>query len=346
MKLLRKLLRRILMITFLTIALTVANIFAYTESNIEETKDTLIYTYEITEEQEVDFIKNLANTVTKDKITANLIDKSKSGGNKIYTTERSVTESKILNNDSTEYILSQISQEYKYSSDDNFKGTLSLDNTSIEVKEIKGALHEYKVSLKKVYENYSRNDLDTIPKTIKQGGITYYLTNPAWEVTSTETIDNVEVPVTYSANMLYEGIAYRRDPSTYEVTYTYKGSVEKLEENPIIYKVTYEKEKNFIIPAILGSSGIIFIVILFFFKKKRITIYNKQNNEYILIKKTNIKNNILDLNKFTHLIVSNDFKIELDNKAFNKYKNQTITVKYNQSEKLINILKESNIVKF
>ena len=156
------------MITFLTITLTVVNLFAYTESNIEETKDTLIYTYEIAEEQEEDFLNNLATTVTKDKTTAHLVDKSKSGGNKLYTTERSFSDSKILEKNSTEYILSQISQEYSYNSEDNFKGTLILDNESIQVREIKGDLYEYKVSLTKKYENFNRNDLDSIPKTIKE----------------------------------------------------------------------------------------------------------------------------------------------------------------------------------
>ena len=346
MKFLRKALRRILMITFLTITLTVANLFAYSESNIEETKDKIIYTYEIAEEQEEDFLSSLETTITKDKTTAHLIDKSKSGGNKLYTTERSFTDSKILKKNSTEYILSQIPQEYNYSSEDNFKGTLTLDNESIQVREIKGDLYEYKVSLTKKYDNYNRNDLDTIPKTIKKGNVTYYLTSPSWEITSTEIIDNKEVPVTYSGNMLYEGIAYARYPSTYEVSYTYKGNVEKLEENPIIYKITYEKESNFIIPAILGSSGIIIIVVLFFFKKKRISIYNKQDNEYILIRKTNIKNNKINLNKYAHLIISNDFKIELDNKAFNKYKDQELTILFDNKTKIIKNIKESNIVRF
>ena len=346
MKFLRNMLRRILMITFLTITLTVVNLFAYTESNIEETKDTLIYTYEIAEEQEEDFLNNLATTVTKDKITAHLVDKSKSGGNKLYTTERSFSDSKILEKNSTEYILSQISQEYSYNSEDNFKGTLILDNESIQVREIKGDLYEYKVSLTKKYENFNRNDLDSIPKTIKEKNITYYLTAPSWEVTSTEIIDDREVPATYSGNMLYEGIAYARYPSTYEVSYTYKGTVEKLEESPIIYKITYEKEMNLTIPAILGSSGIIIVVVLFFFKKKRISIYNKQDNEYILIRKINIKNNIIDLNKYAHLIISNDFKIELDNKAFNKYKDQEIKVIYENTTKTIKNLKESNIISF
>ena len=70
MKFLRNMLRRILMITFLTITLTVVNLFAYTESNIEETKDTLIYTYEIAEEQEEDFLNNLKFKLNKSLIIA------------------------------------------------------------------------------------------------------------------------------------------------------------------------------------------------------------------------------------------------------------------------------------
>ena len=266
----------LLMTTIIIFSLNNSFSFAFSEENIEATKDTITYTYKMSEEEENEFLANLQDEITYNKTKASILDKKRTGGNTTLTTIRDKTETIILDNNSIDYVLSKISPSIDYS-EDGFKGTLTLDTTNLTINEIKGASHEYKVSLVKKFENYNRNDLDKIPKTIKQNGITYYLTSPSWDITSTDVIDNKEYPSNYTANMLYEGIAYKIDPSTYEITYTYTGNVEKTEENPLIYTVIYKKDKN-IIPALLSGGGIFFIIIFILVSKKHIIIYNKQDN--------------------------------------------------------------------
>lgn len=324
------------------------SIFAHNEENIQETKDKIIYTYSIQQQEEQDFLNSLEKEITKDEITAKLIDTQKSGGDKISTTERSYENSITLNTNDTESILSAIAQTYQYSSEDGYSGELQLDTNSIKITENKGARHEYKVSITRSYNDYGRNDLDTIPKTIISNGITYYLTSPNWEITSYETIDNQQVPLTYSGNMIYEGITYRTDPSTYTINYKYTGFVEKTETHPLEYVVTYQKEikERNIIPAILGSSGILFIGIVLFFSKKRITVYAKESNTYKQIGKARIINKKINLNKFSHYTNTKNYKIELDNKLYNKIKNQTITLQLNGVIKTKTITSESFEVGF
>lgn len=307
------------------------SVFANSEDNIQETKDKFIYTYSIQEQEEQAFLNSLDNEITRNDTKAKLIDTQKSGGNKVYTTERTSDNSITLNTNNIESILSALDNTYQYSSEDGYTGELQLDIGSIKITENKGATHEYKVSITRSYKDFGRNDLDSIPKTISQNGITYYLTSPNWEITEYETIDNQQVPLKYSGKMIYEGIAHKTDPSTYTINYSYKGYVEKVEENPITYIVTYQKEvenKN-ILPIIVGSSGIFFIVILLFFKQKKVIVYSKENNVYKQIGKAQIINKKINLSKFYNNTNTKNFKIELDNKIYKKLKDSMITIQLN-----------------
>ena len=349
MKVLRKYLRRLLMIISYVIILNILSVLrvhATTEINYKEVDNRCIYTYEVQEKEESSFLSSLEKEKTIDNLKATLIDTQKTGGSTTMNTIRTVEKSFISNTNDTSEILSNISNTIDYS-ENGYTGILNFDTTSLKVDEIKGQSHEYKVSITRTYNNYSRNDLDTIPKTISQNGITYYLVNPTWKVTSTEVIDNQEVPETYSAIMNYEGIATRTDPSTYEVHYAYSGNVEKVDEKPLIYTVTYEKETKFnFIPAVLTSGGIFFCAIFLILSRKHITLYNKQNNGFKKIRKINIKNSSIKLDKYKHLYTSKEFKLEFDKKYFEKYKNSNIDIVYDNETKNTEIIRNSVIVRF
>lgn len=349
MEVLRTFLRRLLMIISYVIILnilSVLSVHATTETNYTEVNNKCIYTYEVQEKEENSFLSSLEKEKTIDNSKATLFDTQKTGGSTTTNTIKKVEKSFISNTNDSSEILSNISNTIDYS-ENGYTGILNFDTTSLKVDEIKGQSYEYKVSITKTYTNYARNDLDTIPKTISQNGITYYLVNPTWKITSTEIIDNQEIPVTYSAIMNYEGIATSTAPSTYEVHYTYSGNVEKIDEKPLIYTVTYEKESQFnFIPAVLTSGGIFFCAIFLILSRKHITLYNKQDNEFKKIRKINIKNNSIKLDKYKHLYTSKEFKLEFDKKYFEKYKNTNIDITYNNITKNTEITRDSVILRF
>ena len=51
-----------------------------------------------------------------------------------------------------------------------------------------------KIYLQKKYVNVSSNELNNIPKELKENGLTYYLVNPVWDITETEDVDGNKVP--------------------------------------------------------------------------------------------------------------------------------------------------------
>lgn len=350
MKVLRKTLRRLLMIIGYVVILNIVSVMwvhASSETSFKQVDNKYIYTYEVQEKEEASFLSSLEKEKTIDNKKATLIDTQKTGGSTSLSTIRTVDKSFISDTNNTADIISKIESSVDYS-ENGYKGTLNFDTSSLTIDEIKGDSHEYKVSITRRYNDYSRNDLDTIPKTITQNGIVYYLVNPTWNITSTEIIDNQEVPATYSAIMNYEGIATRTDPYTYEVHYSYTGNVEKLDEAPIIYTVTYEKENKFnIIPAVLTSGGIFFCAIILLLQRKHITLYNKQDNGFKKVRKINItKNNSINLDKYKHLYTSKEFKLEFDNKYFNKYRNTHIDIIYDNTTKNTEITRNPIIVRF
>ena len=167
---------------------------------------------------------------------------------------------------------------------DGYVGTITRDNSSLKINIKDSYKEEYKVYLQKTYNNVSSNELNDIPKEIKQNGTTYYLVNPVWNIAETEMVANNEVPVKYNGTMYYEGVKTRTIITSYTATIKYTGTLEKQVPDTTTFTMKYKevKQYKYVVPAIVGTTGIIFVSGIIFLKIKNAKVYNLQE----IIKKT------------------------------------------------------------
>ena len=167
---------------------------------------------------------------------------------------------------------------------DGYVGTITRDNSSLKINIKDSYKEEYKVYLQKTYNNVSSNELNDIPKEIKQNGTTYYLVNPVWNIAETEMVANNEVPVKYNGTMYYEGVKTRTIITSYTATVKYTGTLEKQVPDTTTFTMKYKevKQYKYVVPAIVGTTGIIFVSGIIFLKIKNAKVYNLQE----IIKKT------------------------------------------------------------
>ena len=83
--------------------------------------------------------------------------------------------------------------ETKDMEDDGYTGTLTRDNSTLKIQIKNSYQEEYKVYLQKSYDNVPSNELNEIPKEIKENGTTYYLVNPVWNIADTEIVSDGEI---------------------------------------------------------------------------------------------------------------------------------------------------------
>ena len=193
-------------------------------------------------------------------------------------------------------------------------------------------IEEYKVSLKKEYNNVPQNELNEIPKTIQENGTTYYLINPVWHIAETQNVDGQDIPITYNGEMNYEGIKQRRVIKNYIATVSYKGALEKEEVNSMTYNLTYEEiktEKKDYTPVVLSTAtGIIFFSGLIILRRKNIFVYNNSNGKWRLVKKLHISKNDSLINITPSIPMSCKYRIVLNKKLYNDLLNKNMTIKY------------------
>ena len=99
--------------------------------------------------------------------------------------------------------------------------------------------------------------------------------------------------------MYYEGVKTKTIVTSYLATIKYTGTLEKQVPDTTTFTAEYEevKEYGYIVPAIVGTTGIIFCSGIILFRLKNVKIYNLQNGEYKLVKK-------LHLNKDKKLFIN------------------------------------------
>lgn len=328
--------KKIVIIMFATIMLTVTNCFAMNIMNEEFiTKDNIEYikrSYSVPMDQEDDFLVNLENEFKIENKTYQIQDKNRTGGDIVETIDINTSKTITLDSNSTEYILSQLPQEMDYN-ENGYVGKYVLDTNSINVESKYNGYKEVLVKDTKIYTDLDKNDLDNIPKQIKKDGLILDLLTTNWEVTETKKLQNNIIPSKYKATCYYATKKKVNNPITYIVTANYTGTAEKVIENDYTYEITYKcigKDKNILpILAITGGS-IIFIIVILFARKKNVIIYNFQNKEWKEVGKQRISKPMINLNRYNYKSVSNRYKINLDEKIVEKYNGKMINIKRNK----------------
>ncbi len=328
--------KKILIIMFATIMLTVTNCFAMNIMNEEFiTKNNIEYikrSYSVPMDQEDDFLVNLENEFKIENKTYQIQDKNRTGGDIVETIDINTSKTITLDSNSTEYILSQLPQEMDYN-ENGYVGKYVLDTNSINVESKYNGYKEVLVKDTKIYTDLDKNDLDNIPKQIKKDGLILDLLTTNWEVTETKKLQNNIIPSKYKATCYYATKKKVNNPITYIVTANYTGTAEKVIENDYTYEITYKcigKDKNILpILAITGGS-IIFIIVILFVRKKNVIIYNFQNKEWKEVGKQRISKPMINLNRYNYKSVSNRYKINLDEKIVEKYNGKMINIKRNK----------------
>ena len=235
----------------------------------ENNKEYVVKAYEVAETNENEFERNVVNTY-KDGLKVYKLDNiSKSGGT--TTTSKEETQIKVVETDSDkiEDVLPLFPSEIEYLEDDDFFGTLTLDTSSIVTTKISDGSYykKYNVTDFVEYRNYTKNDMDKIPKTRTKNGVQLHLVSVDWKVQNTQMIGSSQVPVSYIATAYYKGTGSQKvaGQAKYTSSATYKGTIEKTEIKPLEYEVSYVKVADYtiwiIISAILGILGVAFILI-------------------------------------------------------------------------------------
>ena len=198
--------------------------------------------------------------------------------------EETQTKQKIVYTNNKYDVLNMFENKIEMTKD-GMSGILELQNNSLDIKIKDSYIEQYKVALTKKYENVPTNELNDIPKSIEENGVTYYLVNPIWNISQVEKIEGQDVPIAYNGEMQYEGIKERKIVKSYLATVTYIGTLEKEETESITFNIKYKEmpqeeieEKTNYTPIVVATAGTGILVISGIFLWKR-----KKKNKYLII---------------------------------------------------------------
>lgn len=265
----------------------------------------------------------------EDKVCYELKNIDRVDNFKTLTKEQEIVEEIETNTNNLAKVMG-LFNETKDFEDDGYTGTLTRDNSTLKVQIKDSYQEEYKVYLQKTYDNVASNELNNIPKEISENGTTYYLVNPVWNIAKTEMVSNNEVPVKYNGTMYYEGIKTKTITTSYLATVKYTGTLEKQVPDTTTFTTEYEevKEYGYIVPAIVGTTGIIFFSGIILFGLKNVKIYNLQNGEYKLIKKLHLNKNKLFIDLTPINLQTKAYKIVLSKSLYRTISGKSVKFKY------------------
>ena len=135
-------------------------------------------------------------------------------------------------------ILAELEPSVPYD-DGTFHGVLNLDHTSIKTEASGYTSGSYAVSDVKEIGGLSSNDMSFVPATTVKNGVTLKLSNVSWKVQSTDLLDDVLVPASYTAVATYSGTAWYNTAVSYITTADYVGDITSSGIGSITYTLTY-----------------------------------------------------------------------------------------------------------
>lgn len=126
-----------------------------------------------------------------------------------------------------EAILSLLATEKECTTEDGYEGTLRLDVDSIHSEVAGYGSSSKKVSVTRRYPNLADADLENIPKTTTENGVTYNLDGVKWESSNTADVDGYALTDRYTAVATYSGTKKSNYVNGYSVTASYTGILVK-----------------------------------------------------------------------------------------------------------------------
>lgn len=191
-------------------------------------------------ENKLEYENSIKDQITVDDIRYQLKDVKTQENQATVTRNKEEKEQKIVTT-GDKYNALNLFQKSKRVGEDYYTGILELQMDSLDLQVNNSYIEQYKVMLKKEYNNVPENELNNIPKTIEEKGTTYYLINPVWNVEQVQKIDGQDIPCTYNGIMNYEGIKERTIIKNYIATVTYSGILQKEETDSVSYHLIYEE---------------------------------------------------------------------------------------------------------
>lgn len=317
--------KKILIITSIIIMLLGCFSVCLASSDLQILKREHIVDYKIADE----FYDSINKTVVEDKVCYELKNVDRVDNFKTLTKDQETIEQRVTNTNNFEKVIS-LFNETKDFEDDGYTGTLERDNSTLKIQIKDSYQEEYKVYLQKSYDNVPSNELNDIPKEIKENGTTYYLVNPVWNIAETEMVSNSEVPEKYNGTMYYEGVKTKTIITSYLATIKYTGTLEKQVPDTTTFTAEYEevKEYGYIVPAIVGTTGIMFFSGIVLFSLRNVKVYNLQNGEYKLIKRLHLNKDKLYMDLTPTSFQTRKYKIVLSKSLYKMIKGKNIKIKY------------------
>lgn len=276
-----------------------------------------------------EFYNSIDKTIFQNKVGYELNKISRVDNLKTLTKDKEIVETIETNTNNLKKVIKMFNTT-KDCEDDGYSGVLTRNNSTLKISIKNSYQEEYKVYLQKTYSNVSSNELNDVPKTIQKNGIIYYLVNPVWSISETESVGNNDVPVKYNGTMYYEGVKTKTIITSYSATIKYTGVLEKKVPDTTTFTVHYKEVKEYgqIISAIVGTTGIIFFSGIVLFSLKNVKVYNFQNGEYKLVKRIHLSKNkkLIDLTPASPQTRS--YKIVLSKSLYKSIKGKNVKFKY------------------
>lgn len=325
--------------SFCTLLMT-AKCLAVTQENTNVTDDKLncYKTYLVQENEKDTFIENLDKEIEVFGEKYTFDSYTSEGGTTTDTIDISTTKKITSETNNLNSIINQLGKTIHYEKD-GYIGEYKLNTENIQIKTNYNGFREDLIEETINYTGLERNDLDFIPKQTEKDGLILDLLNVEWEVETTKMIGEYEVADLYTAKCYYAGKQRVNYPNTYSVTAEYTGTATKEILTPYTYTVKYnkleeeiptvtpeivEKKENNILPIASGSTVIILVIL--FFLSRNVTVYNYRDGKYVKVGKTILKNNIINLTKYSMSEVTNKYKLEFSKRLTNKLQGKMITI--------------------
>lgn len=263
---------KIVGLSILLLTLFSTNCFATTDNlKVHEINKT------VSIEEAEQYRENIKNEITIDNVKYELQDITEQENKGIISEEKEQTKQKVVYTNNKYDVLNMFESKIEMT-EDEMSGTLELQNNSLNLKVNDSYIEQYKVSLTKNYENVPSNELNDVPKIVKENGTTYYLINPIWTVSQVEKVEGQDVPIAYNGEMQYEGIKERTIIKSYLATVSYKGTLEKEEVDSISFEITYkevpqeiteEESPNYIPALATAGTGIVVVSGILLWRRKK-----------------------------------------------------------------------------
>ncbi len=126
--------------------------------------------------------------------------------------------------------------------DGTYKGTLSLDHTTIHTETAGYAKGSRTITEVKTIGPLDRNDMSYVPMTTVKNGRTLSLAGVDWQVIGTDLVGETLTPSSYQAVATYSGKASYSYATGYVSTAEYMGEVTRNEVESVTYTVLYTGE--------------------------------------------------------------------------------------------------------